>query len=202
MVTTEVSDISANVGVRLRAVKTLLTKIHVSLARFKVSTKLRIISMVLWLLIPRQACWSSETAAPRCTLSNEGSYHSRRMSLILLHTFAKCSIALSIPTSRESREAYSNGIQLVAVIVLHPHKSLRCPLSDLWLTLFVRFVPHMNRAFSLHSDDATSWWDTTSRASTHKWDMTAEHTFSYLCDEHKRSVDESGRLVNPNRIVS
>jgi hypothetical protein len=31
--------------------------------------------------------------------------------------------------------------------------------------------------------------------------MTAEHAFSCLCDEHKRSVDESGRLDDAKQIA-
>jgi hypothetical protein len=112
---------------------------------------------------------SSEKAAPRFTFSKKGSYHSRRISLILLHTFAKCLLALSISTSLGSRKAYRICIQLVTAIVLHPHKTLLRPLPDLWLSLYVKFVPYMNRAFSLVSRrrkvrkylgimEEDSWW--------------------------------------------
>jgi hypothetical protein len=42
---------------------------------------------------------SSEKAAPRFTFFKKGSYHSRWISLILLHTFAKCLLVRSIATS-------------------------------------------------------------------------------------------------------
>ena len=145
---------------------------------------------------------SSEKAAPRFTFSKKGSYHSRRISLILLHTFAKCLLALSISTSLGSRKAYRICIQLVTAIVLHPHKTLLRPLPDLWLSLYVKFVPYMNRAFSLDTDSATSSRGTRTRARTNEWDMTAEHAFSCLCDELKRSVDESGRLDDAKQIAS
>jgi len=32
--------------------------------------------------------------------------------------------------------------------------------------------------------------------------MTAEHAFSYLCDEFKHSVNESGHLDDAKQIVS
>jgi hypothetical protein len=111
---------------------------------------------------------SSEKAAPRFTFSKKGSYHSRRISLILLHTFAKCLLALSISTSLGSRKAYRICIQLVTAIVLHPHKTLLRPLPDLWLSLYVKFVPYMNRAFSLDTDSATSSRGTRTRARTNE----------------------------------
>jgi len=87
-------------------------------------------------------------------------------------------------------------------IVLHPHKTLLLPLPDLWLSLYVKFVPYMNRAFSLDPDSATSSRGTRTRARTNDWDMTAEHAFSCLCDELKRSVDQSGRLDDDMQIAS
>ena len=107
---------------------------------------------------------SSEKAALRFTFSKKGSYHSSRISLILLLTFAKCLLALSISTSLGSRKAYRICIQLVTAIVLHPHKTLLRPLPDLWLSLYVKFVPHMNRPFSLDTDSATSSRGTRTRA--------------------------------------
>ena len=92
---------------------------------------------------------SLEKAALRFNFSKKGSYHSHRIVLIHLHTFAKCLLALSISTSLGSRNAYSICIQLVPAIVLHPHKTLLCPLPDLWLSLYVKFIPYMNHAFSL-----------------------------------------------------
>jgi len=111
---------------------------------------------------------SSEKAAPRFTCFKKGSYHSRRISLILLHMFAKCLLALSIPTSLGSRNADRICIQLVTAIVLHPHKTLLCPLPDLWLSLYVKFVPYMDRAFSLDTDSATSSRGTRTRARTNE----------------------------------
>ena len=111
---------------------------------------------------------SSEKDAMRFTFSNKRSYHSRRISLILLHTFAQCSIALSISTSLGSRKAYSIWIQPVTAIVLHPHKTVLHPLPDVWLSLYVKFVPYMNRAFSFDTDLATLSWSTRTRARTNE----------------------------------
>jgi len=93
-------------------------------------------------------------------------------------------------------------IQLVTAIVLHPHETLLCPLSDLWLSLCVKFVPYMNCAFCLDSDPAMSWRGESTRAETKQRNMTAEHAYSCLCDELKRSVDESGRFDEATQIVS
>jgi len=59
---------------------------------------LRTLLTVLYLLMPVQPGWSSETAAPLITFYKEGSYHCRRISLICLHMFAKYLIALSFPS--------------------------------------------------------------------------------------------------------
>ena len=109
---------------------------------------------------------SLENATLRFTFSTKGSYHSRRIPLILHHTCAKCLLALSISTSLGSREAYPICIQLVMAIVLHPHNTLLGPLPDLWLSLYVKFVRYMNRAFSLDTDSVTSSWGTRTRART------------------------------------
>jgi hypothetical protein len=137
---------------------------------------------------------SSEKAAPWFTFSKHGSYHYCRISLILIHTFAKCLLALSISTSLGSRKAYRIRIQLVTVIALHPWKTLLCPLPDLSLSLHVKFLPYTNRSFSLGTDPATWSRGTRTRARTNEWDMTAEHAFSCLCDELKCSVDDAGCL--------
>jgi len=55
LVATEVSDVSADVGACLRAVKTLLTKIHVSFAKWTVTTMLRNVWTVFCRLTPLQA---------------------------------------------------------------------------------------------------------------------------------------------------
>jgi len=60
----------------------------------------------------------------------------------------------------------------------------------------------MDRAFSLDTDPAMSSRGTRTRARTNEWDMTAEYAFGCLCDELKRSVDESGRLDNAKQIAS
>jgi len=60
----EVSDVSANVGVCVQAVKTLLTNIQVLLAKSNLSTALGSLSTEVWLLIQFQPGWSSEKAAP------------------------------------------------------------------------------------------------------------------------------------------
>jgi len=111
---------------------------------------------------------SSEKATPRFTFSKKGSYNSRRISLILVHTFAKCLLTFSISTCLGSRKAYRICIQLVTAIVLHPHKTLLRPLPDLWLSRCVKFVPDINRTFSLDTDSATSSWGTRTRARTNE----------------------------------
>ena len=111
---------------------------------------------------------SSEKAAPRCTLSKKGSYHSRRISLILLHTLVMCLLALSISTSLGSQKEYHICIQLVMAIVLHTHNTLLRPLPDLWLSLYVKFVPYMNRAFSLDTDSLRSSQGTRTSARTNQ----------------------------------
>jgi len=60
----------------------------------------------------------------------------------------------------------------------------------------------MNRAFSLDTDPAMSSRGTRTRTWTNKWDMAAEHAVSCLCDELKRSVNESGRLDDAKQISS
>jgi len=69
-------------------------------------------------------------AAPWLEISKKGSYHCCRISLILLHTFGKCLIALSISPSRGSRKAYHGCNQLLTAIPLHPHQSLLHTLPD------------------------------------------------------------------------
>jgi len=127
------------------------------------------------------------------------SYNCYRISLIVL---AKCIIALSFSTSVESRKAYCICIRLIAAIVLHPHKTLLCSFLDVWLTIFVKLVPCMNRAFFLDSDPLMSLRSSRNRPRTTKWDMTAEHALSYLCDELKLSVYKSGHLDDATEIDS
>jgi len=59
----------------------------------------------------------------------------------------------------------------------------------------------MHCAVSLDTDPATWSRGTRTRARTTEWDMTAEHAVSCLCDELKRSVDESGRLDDAKQSV-
>jgi hypothetical protein len=126
---------------------------------------------------------TSEKAAPQFTFSKIGSYHSLWISLILLHSSAKYLVALSTSTSLGSRKALCIWIQLVTVILLHPHKTLLHLVPDLWLSVKVKFVSSMNSAFSLDTDPMMSLRGTRTRASTNKWDMSAEHPFSCPCDD-------------------
>jgi len=198
----EVRDVSLDVGICLWAVQTLMPEIHVLLAKWHVAKMFKSVSMVFELLISLQAGSSWDKAAPRFTFSQMGSYHSGRISLILLYTFATCFFAPSISTSLGSWKVYCICIQLITAIVLHPHKTLLHPLPALWLSLCVKFVPYMNCAFTLDTNRVTSSWGTSARACTNEYDITAENTFSHLCDELKCSVDESGHWDNPNQSVS
>jgi hypothetical protein len=78
---------------------------------------------------------SLEKAAPGLTFTKMWSYHSCRISLILLHMLEQCFLTHSISTSLGSRQAYCICIQLVTPIVLYPHKTCQCPLPRLWLSL-------------------------------------------------------------------
>jgi len=151
-----VTDVSAYAALPLWAVNTLLTKIHVSLATWNVATMLRSVSTVLYLLIPFPARLSSEKATPRFTFSKMRSYQSCSISLILPHMFAQWLIPLSISTSLRSQQAYAIFIQLIPAIVLHLHNTLLCPLSELLLSLFVKFIWYMNRAFSSDTNPVMS----------------------------------------------
>ena len=87
-------------------------------------------------------------------------------------------------------------------IVLHPHKTLLRPSTDLWLSLFSKFICYMNRAFSLDSDQAMSSRGTRTRARTNQCDMIAAHACICLCDELKPSVNESRCLDGGMQSVS
>jgi len=168
-----VSDVSADVGVCLRAVKTMLIKIHVLSAKWNVATKVSSVWTVFQLLITSQAGWSSEQAAPQYTFSKMGSYHLYRISLIFLHTSANCLIGLSISSSLGSQKACRISNQLATAIVLHSHRTFLRPMPDVWLSLCIKFVPYMNHAFSLAIELATSLRGTRTRARTNECDMTA-----------------------------
>jgi len=138
----------------------------VSKMNFRNNVKKRLDGLLPTQTIPSRL--SSEKAAPRFAFSKKGSYHSRLISLILLHTFANCLLTLSISTSLGSQKAYRICIQLVTAIVLHPHKTLLRSLPDLWLSLYVQFVPYMNHAFSLDTDSVMSLQATRTRARTNE----------------------------------
>lgn len=176
--------------------------INVSLAKWNAATTLRSVSTVFLLLIPLQAGLSWGKATPQFIISKKGFHHTWRISLILLHTFAKWLMAISFSTSLSSREAFCICIQLFAVIVWHPDNIVLCPLPPLWLSLFGNFVPYMNPAFSMHTDLAMSLRGTRTRARTYKCDMTAEDAFSRLWDEFKHLVDEADHLDDAKHIVS
>jgi len=158
--------------------------------------------MGIRLLITFQAGWPSEKAAPQFTFSKNGSDHSRRISLFLIGTFAHCSIALSFSTSLQSQKVYHSCIQQVTANVLHPYKTLLRAWPDVWLLLFVKFIPCRNHAFFLDTDPVVSLRGTRIRANTTKWDITAQQTVGCLVPEFKPSVDKSGCLVDAEQIVS
>jgi len=190
----EVSDITTDGGVRIGAVDLLLTNIHVSVVKWHDATMVRSVSVDCSLLIPFRASWSSENTAPRSTFSKTGSYHHCSISVIFLHTFAKYLIALTFSASLGSWTAYRICIEIITAIVLHPHKSLLRWVPDIWLWHFVKCMAYLNCGFYIDTDPATISQGARTRNSTNEWDMTAEHDFSYLCDEFRHSVDESGRL--------
>jgi len=57
----------------------------------------------------------------------------------------------------------------------------------------------MHRALPLDTDPVTSSRVTRTRARTNESDITQEHGFGCSCNEHKGSVDESGRLDEANK---
>jgi len=93
-------------------------------------------------------------------------------------------------------------MQRLTAIVLPPHKTLLHPLPDSWILLYVKFVPYMNRAFSLGTAAATLSRGTQTRARATELDITAEDAFCLVCDELKRSFAESGCLDDAMKIAS
>lgn len=178
----EVSDASSDEGVCLRGVKTPSTEIHVSWAKWNVTTMWRQVSVVVLLATPLQSGWSSDKASLSFTSSKNWSYHSCRISLIFIHTSAMSLIFLSFSTSLESSEAYCICMRLVAAIVLHPHVTLLSLLPGLWLLRFDKLISYMNNAFLCDTDPETSFQGTSTAARTSEWDMTSAHMFSCLCD--------------------
>jgi len=183
---------STDAGVHYWAIKTVLINIQALWAWCNVATMLQSFLTVIVLLIPFQDSWSSETASPQFAFSKQGSNHSHRISLILIFTFVKCLITLSVTASLRSRTAYRICIQFLVLIVLHPHKTLLPPLANLWLSLCVRFVHYINCAFSSDTKPATSLCGRSTWAGKNEWDMSPEHAFGCLWDEFKCSVNESG----------
>jgi len=202
VVATEVSDISTDVGVRLRAVKTQLTKIHVSLAKWTVGTMLRSVSTVFYLLTLLQAGCPRKKPHRNLLFPKRGPTTLIGFLSSSFTHLQKCLLALSISTYLGSRKAYRIFIQLVTAIGLPPHKPLLCPLLDLWLSHYVMSVPYLNRACFLDTNSGTSSRGTRTRARSNEWDMTAEHAFSWLCDELKHSVNKSGCLDDAKQIAS
>jgi len=130
LVLTEKNDISSDVEVCLEAFKRLLMNSHVSLVRGNVTISLSSVSKVFMLPIVLPADWSTEKAAPRLTASQKQSYHSHRISLILLPTFSKCLMVLLYSAFLGPWKPYHICIQLVMAIVLHSDKTLLCPVAD------------------------------------------------------------------------
>jgi len=118
LVMSEVSNVSANVRVRLPVVKTPWMKIRVSFGKSNFTTKLWSDCTACELLVAWPVGLCSEKVAPRFTFSKMGSNHSCRISLILHSIFAKCLIALSIATSIGSRNVYRICVQLFMANVL------------------------------------------------------------------------------------
>jgi len=163
---------------------------------------LRIISTVLLATHNITSQLLLKKATPQFTFFNRQSYHSHRISLILLYPFPDWLIILSISTSLGSGTAYHIWNQLIKAIVLQPPKTLLCPLRYIWLSLYVRFVPYMHCAFSLHTDPATSSRGIRTQARSTKWNMTAEHAFSFVCNELEHSFDELWGVDDSKQIAS
>ena len=119
----------------------------------------------------------------------------------MLHiTFAKCLIALAISTSLGLCNAYCICIHLVTAIIMYPQQTLLHPLPDLCQSLIVKFVPYVNCVITIDTDTVTTSRGQGTRARTHTWDITADHGFSFLCDEHQHSVKESEGLHDAKHI--
>jgi len=87
-------------------------------------------------------------------------------------------------------------------IVLHPHKTLLHKLPDSWDSLFVQFIPYMNRVFTLANNSSMSSQGRRTTARSNMGVMAAELVCCWLCDKRNRSVDESGCLDHAKHIVS
>ena len=153
-------------------------------------------------MIPLQAHQASEKATPQFPFSKKGSNNCRGISLILLHTFAKCLIAHSIFTSLGSQKACHICIKLVTTTVLHHLVTVLHPLFELSLPVFFKFVLYINFGCCLDTDPGTSSLGTRPRGRTNKWGTTAEHAISCLCGELMYSINKSGHLDNVKHIVS
>lgn len=93
-----------------------------------------------------------------------------------------CSLDFHIPWITKSIQHLQSARHSV---VLHPQKTLPTPLPDFRLSLVVGLVPYLSRAFSFDTDPTTSSRGTTPRARTYEGNMTAEHVYSWHCDEPK-----------------
>jgi len=142
-----------------------------------------------------------DKAAPGLSYSKMGSDHILKITLFILHMFAKCFITLCFLKSIWTQQAYRSCIQLILGIVSHLHNTNLCPVVDLWLSHCVKFVHCMNVAFSLDSDLAIWLQVTRIGPETNKGNMTAEHAFCFLCDGFKHAFDELGHLDNGKHIV-
>jgi len=75
-------------------------------------------------------------------------------------------------------------------------------MPDLWLSLFIKFVPDMNLGFFLDTNSMTSSQGSITAAWKTAWNMAAEHAVSCLSAEFKCTVDESECLDDAKQIVS
>lgn len=185
------SDVSADLGACVQAAKTLLTNIHVLLAKWNITTMLHSVLTAMKLHIPLQTGGSSDKATPWCTFSSLGFYYKCRMSLVLLHTFAQDFIALWYSTSPGSQIPYRICIQLIPAIVVHPSTMHLCALPNYLLSLFVEFLSYIEHSFSLPTEPAMTSCGTRTSSMRKEGDIIAEHPFSCLCDEFKYSVNGS-----------
>jgi len=109
---------------------------------------------------------------------------------------------LKFAASPCSPKAYCIGILLIPLSVLDSWKCLLHVLPDEYFSLIAKIILYCNWVFFLDSNPVTSLNGTRTRAMTTVCDMTAVYVVNCLCDEFKRSVDDSGRLAHAKQIVS
>lgn len=129
---------------------------------------LKSILIVCLLLIQLQSRQSSEKATPQFADSTERYNNCRGIAFIVLHIFVKYLIAHAIITSLGSQKVCHICLQLVTTTVLHHHITILCPLSDIWLPVFFKFVPYMNLACCLDTNPGTSSLGARPRGKTNK----------------------------------